>query len=218
MSKLNLSADQVLTTTRAVRKRLDFDRPLEMSVIEECLEIAIQAPSGSNSQGWHFVVVTDDDRKAAIAEWYQKAFADYEASPAQPTALHTDDPAMAQVQQRVLGSAQYLAANMARAPALLIPCCTGRVDAAGIPYSQIAGTFGSIVPAIWSFMLAARERGIGTCWTTLHLNYEQKVATILGIPAEYSQVALIPVAYSVGTDFKAAPRKPLAPVLHTNSW
>ena len=218
MSKLNLSADEVLTTTRAVRKRMDFDRPVESSVIEECLQIALQAPSGSNSQGWHFIVVTDEAKKAKIAQYYQQSFAAYESGPAQPTKIHTDDPSMKDVQERVLGSAQFLSANMAKVPAMLIPCASGRLDDPDLPFPHAAGAFGSIMPAIWSFMLAARERGIGTCWTTLHLNYEKEIAEILNIPADYTQIALIPIAYTKGTDFKIAPRKPLDGILHHNQW
>ncbi|MFK8050882.1 MAG: nitroreductase family protein [Halioglobus sp.] len=218
MTKLNLSADQVLTTTRAVRKRMDFDRAVESDVIEECLQIALQAPSGSNSQGWHFVVVTDEDKKAQIARYYQASFAEYERGPGQPTKIHTDDPSMKDIQERVLGSAQFLSANMARVPAMLIPCAAGRLDDPELPFPHAAGAYGSIIPAVWSFMLAARERGIGTCWTTLHLNYEKEIAAILDIPADYTQIALIPLAYTKGTDFKVAPRKPLADILHKNRW
>ena len=218
MPRLNLSADEVLTTTRAVRKRLDFDKPVEMSVLRECLDIALQAPSGSNSQGWHFVILTDPAKKAAIAKLYLKAFDDYEAGPAQPTKQHLDDPSMAPTQQRVLSSARFLADNLARIPAMLIPCCAGRPDTPGLPQGVIASIYGSILPAVWSFMLAARERGLGTCWTSLHLTYEKEVAALLGIPDEFAQVALIPIAYTQGTDFKAAPRMGLDKVLHTNSW
>jgi nitroreductase len=218
MPQLNLSADEVLTTTRAVRKRLDFEKPVEMSVLRECLDLALQAPSGSNSQGWHFVIVTDPVKKAVIAELYLKAFDDYEAGPAQPTKQHLDDPSMAPTQERVLSSARYLADNMARVPAMLIPCCAGRPDTPGPPQGVMASMYGSILPAVWSFMLAARERGIGTCWTTLHLNYEKEVAALLGIPEEFAQVALIPIAYTQGTNFKVAPRKDLDSVLHTDGW
>jgi len=218
MPPLKLSADEVLTTTRAVRKRLDFDKPVEPSVLRECLDIALQAPSGSNSQGWHFVIVTDPAKKAAIAELYLKAFDDYEAGPNQPTKQHLDDPSMAPTQERVLSSARYLADNMARVPAMLIPCCAGRPDTPGLPQGVIASMYGSILPAVWSFMLAARERGIGTCWTTLHLYAEKEVAALLGIPDEFAQVALIPIAYTQGTEFKTAPRKDLDTVLHTNAW
>jgi nitroreductase len=218
MRKLNLSADEVLTTTRAVRKRLDFDRPVGMDIIKECLEIALQGPSGSNSQGWHFVVVTDSEKKAAIAQYYQKAFAQYESGPREPTKHHTDDPSMKRTQEKVLGSARYLAENMAKVPAFLIPCCTGRTDDPNLPQAARSSIYGSIIPATWSFMLAARERGIGTCWTTLHINYEKEVAGILDIPDGFTQVALIPIAYTLGTDFNSAPRKPLEDVLHTNGW
>ncbi|CAA0125083.1 5,6-dimethylbenzimidazole synthase [Halioglobus japonicus] len=218
MPKLQLSADEVLTTTRAVRKRLDFDTPVEMSVLRECLEIALQAPSGSNSQGWHFVLVTDPAKKAAIAELYLKAFDDYEAGPAQPTKQHLDDPSMAPTQARVLSSARYLADNLAKVPAMLIPCCAGRPDTEGLPHGVVASIYGSILPAVWNFMLAARERGLGTCWTSLHLSYESEIAALLNIPDDVAQVALIPIAYTKGTDFKPAPRKDLDNVLHTNGW
>jgi len=218
MPKLNLSADEVLTTTRAVRKRLDLERPLDMADIRECLEIALQGPSGSNTQGWQFVVVTDRVRIEAIADYYQQAFAVYEAGPYQPTMQHTDDPSMQQTQQRVLSSAQYLAASMPKMPALLIPCSTGRADVSGLPHSAIASMYGSILPAVWSFMLAARERGIGSCWTTLHLQHEREIATLLGIPDGIMQVAMIPLAYTKGTDFRPAPRKPLEEVLHLDAW
>ena len=218
MPHLKLSADEVLTTTRAVRKRLDFDRPVEPEVLRECLEIALQAPSGSNSQGWHFVIVTDAAKKAAIAELYLKAFDDYEAGPAQPTKQHLDDPSMAPTQERVLSSARYLADNLARVPAMLIPCCAGRPDTVGLPHGVVASIYGSILPAVWSFMLAARERGLGTCWTTLHLSYETEIANLLGIPDDVAQVALIPIAYTRGTQFQPAPRKSLDNVLHTDGW
>jgi nitroreductase len=218
MPRLNLSADEVLTTTRAVRKRMDFERPVEMTVLRECLDIALQAPSGSNSQGWHFIVVTDADKKSKIADYYRKAFDAYQASPNRPTRQHLDDPTMAATQERILDSARFLADNLARVPVLLIPCCAGRPDAPGMNLMAQASVFGSILPAVWSFMLAARERGLGTCWTSLHLTYEKEIAALLGIPDEFAQVALIPVAYTRGTDFHAAPRKDLDKVLHVNGW
>ena len=77
----------------------------------------------------------------------------------------------------------------------------------------------SIVPATWSFMLAARARGLGTCWTTFHLAHEREAAELLGIPYEAAtQAALIPVAYTKGTDFKPGPRKPLGEVIHWDRW
>ena len=218
MANLNLSADEVLTTTRAVRKRLDFDRPVDDALLRDCLEIALQAPSGSNSQGWHFMLVTDRDKIATIGELYLSAFDEYVAGPNKPTMQHQDDPSMAPVQQRVENSARYLADNLHRVPALLIPCMNGRPDSAEVPLAVSAAMFGSILPAVWSFMLAARERGLGTCWTTLHLSHEKTIADLLGIPDDCAQVALIPIAHTLGTDFKVAPRKSLDGVLHINNW
>ena len=218
MTKLNLTADEVLTTTRAVRKRLDFDRPLDMVEIKECLEVALQAPSGSNAQGWQFMLVTDREKIATIADFYQQAFADYAAGDFSPTSHHSEDPDLAQTQVKVLSSAQYLSENMARVPALLIPCTNMRPDMPGMPMSAVAGIMGSILPAVWNFMLAARERGIGTCWTTLHLEHEKEIGALLGIPEDHAQVALIPLAYTVGTEFRPAPRKDLDSVFHHDHW
>ena len=219
MNHLNLSADEVLTTTRAVRKRLDFNRQVELDVLKQCLEIALQGPSGSNSQGWQFMLVTDKDKIAAIADYYLQAFDVYQAGPASPTKQHIDNPEMKETQQKVENSARYLADNMAKVPALLIPVVAGKLTDPGLPQGVLAGIFGSILPSVWSFMLAARERGLGTCWTTLHLNYEKEIAAILGIPFDtHSQVAMIPIAYTKGTDFKPAPRKPLDEFLHINQW
>jgi len=221
MPQLNLTNDQLLATTRAVRKRLDFDRPVPNAVIEECMHYALQAPSGSNAQGWHFVFVTDAGKRRAIADLYRQVFAGYAASPMSAAVQHADDPSMADTQARVMDSAQYLADNMHRAPVLFIPCYAGRVDAISGPGANVAhaSTFGSIIPAAWSFMLAARARGLGTCWTTMHLVHERKVAEIVGIPYDaVTQVALIPVAYTKGTDFKEASRKPMHDVLHFDTW
>lgn len=218
MTHLNLSADEVLTTTRAVRKRLDFERPVDMPLLRECLEIALQAPSGSNAQGWHFVLVTDAQKKAAIARYYKQAFDEYAGGANAPTQQHRDDPAMAATQQRVLDSARYLADNLHRVPVMLIPCCSGRPDAPGAPIALQAALLGSIIPAAWSFMLAARERGLGTCWTSLHLMHEKEIAELLGIPDDVAQVALIPVAHTLGTEFRPGPRKSLDHVLHVDAW
>ncbi|NKB99361.1 MAG: nitroreductase [Pseudomonadales bacterium] len=220
--QLGLSADELLSTTRAVRKRLDFDRPLETSVLQECLELAVQAPTGSNAQGWQFVFVTDQDKKAKIGEYYAQVWSGYKEM---PFAIHnlnrgTGDTALESSQERSTSSAQYLADNMARAPVLMIPCVAGRTDApgAGDLLGQ-ASMFGSIIPAAWNFMLAARARGIGSAWTTLHLQHEQAVAELLGIPYDqYMQVALIPLAYTKGTDFKPAYRPPVAGIMHVNEW
>ncbi len=214
---LNLTPDELLTTTRTVRKRLDFTRPVERAVIEECLAIAQQAPTGSNRQRWHFVIVTDPAKRAALAELYRRAWDSYLTMPTAAPNLRFDDPARDAVQQRVASSAQYLADHLQEVPVHVIPCITGRTD--GQPAHGQAGAWGSILPATWSFVLAARARSLGTAWTTLHLMFEEEAAKLLGIPyAEIMQAALIPVAYTKGTDFKPAPREPLDRVVHWDAW
>jgi nitroreductase len=212
---LNLTADELLTTTRAVRRRLDLDRPVEREVIEECLRIATQAPSGSNRQSWHFVVVTDPDTRAALAELYRRAWAPYEASWANP--VFEGDPERTSAQARTGASARYLAENLHRVPVHVIPCLRGRLD--GVPSAMSANKWASLLPATWSFMLAARERGLGTSWTSLHLAHEREAAELLGIPYdEYGQAALIPMAYTVGTDFRPGNRKPIDRIVHWDRW
>lgn len=222
MTQLDLSNDELLSTTRAVRKRLDFDRPVSRALLTECMELALQAPSGSNVQGWHFLFVTDAARRKAVSDVYRNLFNNvYAGSPMAASAQHADDPTMQATQERVMASAQYLADNMHRAPVLFIPCISGRVDQVTGEMANVsqASTFGSIIPAAWSFMLAARARGLGTCWTTIHLMQEKVVADILGIPYdEITQVALVPVAYTKGTDFKPAPRKSMDGIVHFEGW
>ena len=221
-AQLSLTNDQLLSTTRAVRKRLDFERDVPMSTIKECMDLAVQAPSGSNAQGWQFVFVTDQAKRQRIGEYYREAFSHYRHMPFAIHKLHSDsaDASLANSQERSASSADYLADNMGKAPVLMIPCIAGRIDnAEGANASAQAGTMGSIIPAAWSFMLAARARGIGTAWTTLHLAHEKAVAELLGIPYEsFTQVALIPIAYTKGTDFKPAYRPPVESVMHINQW
>ncbi|MEO5723383.1 MAG: nitroreductase family protein [Ilumatobacteraceae bacterium] len=215
--KLNLSADEVLTTTRAVRKRLDFDRPVEREVIEECLQIALQAPTGSNSQGWQWVMITDPAKKQALADIYKANFALY-AVAAAVNQYKEGDPRHDQ-KDKVTESAMYLVENFHRVPVMMIPCIAGRLD--NIPAAHGAGAWGSLLPAVWSFMLAARERALGTAWTTIHLmnDGEKQAAEVLGIPYDkYTQAGLFPIAYTIGTDFKQANRLPLEPILHWNKW
>jgi len=214
---LNLSPDELLTTTRAVRRRLDFDRPVELDVVRECLRVALQAPSGSNRQGWHWVVVTDSDQRARIAELYLSAFAEYRDSATQPGGLFAAEAERAAVQKRVSTSVEYLAQNMHRVPVMLIACVRAPGSALLTDAAQ-ATMWGSLFPAVWSYMLAARARGLGTAWTDLHLRYEQEVAEILGLPDGIRQGPLIPTAYTLGTDFKAAPRGSLDDVLHIDRW
>lgn len=213
--KLNLSADEVLTTTRSVRKRLDFDRPVDPSTIVECIDIALQAPTGSNRQGWQWVVVGDPDTKRAIAEVYRAHFAAYAKLP--PPEYDSDDT-RARRREHVRSSATYLAENFERAPFMVIPLIAGRLGPGAETFLQ-ASAWGSILPAVWSFMLALRERGLGSAWTTLHLPDERAVADLLGIPFDdYTQAGLFPVAYTKGTDFKPAPRLPAIELTHWDTW
>ena len=207
--------DRLLTTTRSVRKRLDLRRPVDPALVERAIEVAVQAPTGSNSQGWHFVVVTDATKRARIGELYRRAFEAYVNMPnAFRDALAPDDP-RAQQLPRIVDSAMYLAQRLHEVPVHVIPCVDGRVENAG-PVVQ-ASQYGSILPAVWSLMLALRARGLGSAWTTLHIMYERDVAELLGIPETVTQAALLPVAHVTG-DFKPAARLPASQVTYWNAW
>ena len=218
MPILDLSIDELMTTTRSVRKRLDLTRPVEPGVIRECLEIALQAPTASNSQSWHFVVVTDPQQREALATLYRKGAEQYRALMApvflkRAASSEQDATAVA----RLTDSGQYLIDHLHEVPVHVIPCMWGRTEHR--PTVAQAGLWGSIMPAAWSFMLAARSRGLGTSLTSFHLFFEQEAAQVLGIPYEQvTQAALIPVAYTLGTDFKPGPRKSLESVLHWDRW
>jgi nitroreductase len=210
MSLLDLSSDELLSTTRTVRKRLDLTRPVEREVIEECIDLALQAPNGSNRQPWHFIVVTDAEKRAALADLYRQGYYPYRA------ARNTGQP-VPDERRRIASSSDYLAEHMHEVPVLVVPAIEGRTDEA--PIVQQAGTWGSVLPATWSFMLAARARGLGTAWTTLHLVHEREAAEVLGIPYDrIMQAALIPVAYTIGTDFRRGPRVPDDDLVHWERW
>jgi nitroreductase len=203
---LDLTPDELLTTTRAVRRRLDLNRPVERSVIEECLGIALQAPSGSNMQRWQWLFVEDADKKLALAELYRATFA----------VVYTPEigAAMDPGRQRVWSSAGYLAEHFHEVPVIMIPCQKGRPDD-----GNQASYWGSLLPAVWSFHLALRSRGLGSAWTTMALQHEKEIADIVGIPYDdYAQAGMFPIAYTLGTDFKPAPRKGVDDVIHWNSW
>lgn len=205
------SVDHLLTTTRAVRRRLDLARPVEPEVIEECLRLAIQAPTGGNSQGWRFVVVTDADKRTALAEAYRKSWEPYIAA-SRAAAPNAD------VQQRkVQDSASYLADHLHEVPVHVIPCIYAR-GLRGSELVEWAGVFGSIYPAVWSFQLALRSRGLGSAFTTLHLPFAGEAAELLGIPDGVIQTALIPVAYFTGDDFQPAQRRPVEQITYWNGW
>src|SRR6266571_747774 len=216
MPRLNLTPDELLTTTRSVRKRLDFSRPVEPEIIQECLQIAVQAPTGGNRQTWHFVVVTDAEKRKALGEIYRKGYAIYRqqnASVADAGASKRMTPERIETLKKVISSSEYLAEHMHEVPVLVVPCMFGRVE--GLNANAQAGMWGSILPSVWSFMLAARERGLGTCWTTIHLFHEEEAAQVLGLPFEkVTQTSLIPVAYTLGTEFKPGSRVSLESVVH----
>ena len=211
---LDLSVDQVLTTTRSVRKRLDLDQPVPREVVLECLELALQAPTGGNHQEWRWLFVEDPERKRAIAEVYRTQ---------QKSLLTGNFARHSDIRDRqmdaMLESARYLNEHLHEVPVLLIPCVAGRPDSG--PANASAGFWGSLLPAVWGFMLALRSRGLGSAWTSAHLigEGERQVAEILGIPADdYAQGGLFPIAYTKGTEFKKANRVPADQVASWDSW
>ena len=204
--------DELLATTRAVRKRLDFGRAVPREIIMECIELSMQAPTGSNSQGWRWMVVDDAGKRQALADLYRLAAKPYLTSASEQSSASGD----AQT-QRVFSSAMYLMERLQDAPVHVIPCLEGRLPD-DTPAAAASGYFGSIYPAVWSFQLALRARGLGSCLTTLHLAHEQEAAELLGIPGNVLQVALLPVAYTVGTNFKRASRPAPDAITHWNAW
>jgi nitroreductase len=206
------TVDELLTTTRAVRKRLDLERPVSRETIETCLRLAIQAPTGSNRQGWRWLVITDANKRSKLADIYRRG-ADSYLDSAHNAALAAGDAQNA----RVYDSARYLANVLQDVPVHVIPCIENHVGEAnaGVAWS---GIYGSIYPAVWSFQLALRSRGLGSCITTLHLRHHEETATLLGIPEGFMQVALLPVAYTVGNQFKPAARNSLESIAYFDTW
>ena len=260
------AVDALLTTTRGVRRRLDFDKPVDPKMIEACIEIALQSPVGSAATPRHFIVITDQAKKTAVADLYRKAcypylderdaFADTIDDPARADLVRKnlglarrqadeldrnpaliilaidgrpegedafadtiDDPARADLVRKNLGLARRQADELDRNPALIILAIDGRPE--GEDAASLGGMYGSILPAAWSLMLALRARGLGSCWTTLHLRFERAVAELLGVPDDVTQAALLPVAYFTGeplVTFKPAKRLPAAEQTHWNGW
>lgn len=218
MSLLPLTPDELLSTTRAVRKRLDFERPVSDEVVRECVELAMQSPSGSNNMTMQFVVVRDPERRRALGEIYRQCYSIYQGFDGIYIGSidKGDDGANAQ-QQRSARSADFLGERMGDAPVIVVPCTMGRFD--GTPAMMTASMAGNVIPAMWSFMLAARARGLGTCWTTVHLMMEQQAAEVLGIPFDQvQQVCMSPLAYTIGTDFRPASRPPADSIIHWDQW
>jgi nitroreductase len=199
-----VTVNHLLTTTRSVRKRLDLSRAVDPHLIQQCIDIAIQAPNGGNMGRYHFMVVTDAAKRAHIAEFYRKACAEITL------------PARDHYAPGVFASTIYLAEHLHEVPVYIIPCIQGRVEEMGL-FRQ-ANRFGSILPAAWSLMLALRSRGIGSAWTTLHLLYEKEIAALLGMPMDVTQAALLPVAYFTGDDFRRAKRVPGRERTYWDTW
>ena len=203
--------DRLLATTRAVRKRLDLAKPVPRSVILECIRLSQQAPTGSNRQGWRWLVVTDAKKRQALAEIYKRGGAQYLEQ-----ALKATPPGEAQT-RRVYDSALWLVDHLHEVPVHVIPCALGRVNDS-LPLGMRAGFYGSIYPAVWSFQLALRSRGLGSVLTTLHMNREEEAAELLGIPKDVTQVGLLPVAYTKGMDFKPADRPGADSITYFERW
>jgi nitroreductase len=210
------TVDHLLTTTRSVRKRLDLTRAVEPEVIQRCIEIATQAPTGGNTQQWRFVVVTDPEKRQAIAGYYRQSFQSYLRSGTPPSERYAEDDPRVQRARRVTESSMYLSRHLHEAPVHIICCVEGRAE--GASTAAQAALYGSILPAAWSLMLALRARGLGAAWTTLHLAYERDVAALLDIPETVTQAVLLPVAYYLGDDFRPAARVPAREVTYWNEW
>ena len=204
--------DKLLSTTRAVRKRLDLGRPVEREVITECLELAMQAPTGSNRQGWRWLVLTDAEKRRALADIYRRG-----ADPYLTDALAASEAQGPSQDGRVFDSAIYLAEHLHEVPVHVIACIENTGGEEG-PAPSFRGLYGSLFPAVWSFQLALRARGLGSCLTTLHLRHAQEAAALLGIPDGILQVALLPVAYTLGTEFKSASRPAVDTIVHWDTW
>ncbi|MBM3798490.1 MAG: nitroreductase family protein [Actinomycetota bacterium] len=219
MALLPLDPDQLLSTTRAVRKRLDFSRPVPDELIRECVSVAMQSPSGSNNMTMQFVIVKDPAKRKAIGDVYKQCYSIYQSMDGvYIRSIDKGEAGANAQQQRSADSADFLGEHMGDAPALVIACNMG-VRADGTPGMMTSSLMGNVLPAMWSFMLAARARGLGTAWTTVHLMMEQQVADILGIPFEsVQQVCLSPLAFTKGTDFKAAARPSADSIIHWDQW
>lgn len=192
--------EELLGTTRSVRRRLDFERPVEPEVLEACIDLATQAPTGADAENWRFLVLTDPERKSALADLYRRALSVYVAARGAP----------------VKPAQQALADRLHEMPALVLVCAAGRpnLDSTAM---QVA-FYGSILPAAWSLMLALRARGLGSTWTTLHLLHEDEVASAFGIPADVTQTVLLPVGYMRGAVLRPARRRPAREVTYWNAW
>jgi nitroreductase len=199
------SVDLVLRTTRSVRRKLDYARPVEPEVIEACIEIATQAPTGRNAQGWRFLVVTEPEPKRILGDLYRRAFAHY-------AGLRAADPDA----EPMKATYQGLADRLHEMPVLILVCVEGRPESLAV--AQQVAFYGSVLPAAWSLMLALRARGLGSTWTSLHLMHEEEAARLLGIPEGVTQTVLLPVGYMRDAVLRPAERHGPREVTYWNRW
>ena len=217
------SVDHVLNTTRSVRLRLDLEREVPASIINECLEIALQAPTGANTQTWRFMVVTDPEKKSVIADAYRRGAELYmgDQTGMARTGVSANreydaDDMRSKQKEGVITSSIHLLEHMHEVPVLIIPCIESRFEDEA-PFEQ-ASMYGSILPATWSLMLALRARRLASAWTTLHILYEQQVRDALGMPDNITQAALLPVAWLKSGELHKAKRLPLDEVCYWDTW
>ncbi|MFJ6835584.1 nitroreductase family protein [Streptomyces sp. NPDC091209] len=208
--ELPLSSEELLTTTRCVRYGLDLERAVDPALVEDCLRIALQAPNGNNRQNWRWILLTDPPIRAAVAEVYRAAFYDRNSAALERLAERPD------ASRSVLTAARALADRLHRVPVLVIPCL--ELADERLPTGNQAGLWASLLPAAWSYALAARSRGLVTAWTAVHLDREREVADLLGLPPTVRQGALLPTAHPLRGTFRPGPRLPLDQVLHHNGW
>ncbi len=217
--------DELLMTTATVRRRLDLTRPVERALVEECLEVAVHAPSGSNQQGYRFVFVDDRERRDALADLYRQSMEEFVGRARTDAPEDTVDRS-SDADRRMTASVEYLRDHFHEVPVLCVPLMAGRTDGdgAGAHAERTAAVWqamrwGSVLPTVWSFLLALRSRGLGSAWTTLSVVKEREVAEVLGIPYDrWTQVGLFPIAHTIGTDFAVTPRRPATDVLRWNSY
>ena len=209
------AADKLLTTTRGVRRRIDFERPVERQVIEDCIEVAMQAPVGA---AWltHFIAVTDPELRRKVGSHYAHISHPYLDEMETNMRARATGPDQIKAVDKEMAMHRWYTDSLHRAPVLVIVAMQGRFETAEV--ARQAGVYGSNLPAAWSFMLALRARGLGTCWTTLHIRREREVAELLGIPEDVTQTVLLPVGYYKGTDFKRVKRPPVADWTHWDRW
>jgi len=202
------TVDRLLSTTRAVRRRLDFSRPVEREVILDCIRLSQQAPTGTNRQTWRWLVLDDADKRRQMADLYLRGIPALDAMSASARDAQT---------KQVYVDARAFAEKLAEVPVHVIPCTQERIEQGSDPATTMT-YYGSIFPAVWSFQLALRSRGLGSVLTTMHLLYEEESREILGLPADVTQVALLPVAYFTGETFRRAERLPGRQLTHWDSW